>query len=1017
MQLSQLNVNTYNFGLTAGQIFSSGRFSFPNSEGTVRHYIWVSSMQFGVGAGPWKGNAVAQESSDAHSLSQMDWEAMDGARGSQFSDPPQTFGSYPMFAVSDLPLTWPTTGWPAPQGVADTWVGTDTWNKWDLVGDRNAYAVFNDSYADRDGTAESAVLGLEVKFRAISYGALNTIYFQYEITNTSAHTFTNCYVGQNVDSGAPTTSDYAGRLQYDESRQLLYVQSGNYAAGQHSRVSTGEPLSFVGTQFIETPSGHFRRDGTGAYVTNTDDILTRVALLDWGDRVGLNDGEEAMYAAISGDAAMMPSDKAESVWKLSFNGGVPILKQDVNDYMNYNPSWASDSDCFYYVGSGPFTLGPNESVDYVIAAVAGFAEADLFSAADRAIDTYNAKFAGPAAPAAPANFKGNGTLAGPAGREFDSRLHAYAVYYAPSGNISLTWDPAASITTPDPSSGALDFEGIRIYRSEDRGRTWGLPITDSGGNQSGWVPVAQFDLENGITGDDGLSNVSLGDDTGISASWTDPNMFDGVEYWYAITSYDQGEFAGGVQTLASLESPMGSDPGFPTVIAVIAGSRPNGYIDGTASVSGVASPWNDPGATVSVAVMSEGDLTGADYLLTVGVGGDYGSVARTDGFSVTLDNVTAGTTVFSDLLPDDGTYGSGLLPIVDGLQIIVDSNFNSADADPHDRINYTFPADWAPFGGYEQLYGNDWFMWSSVDYTSYADATGNTFPAEVRFSLTNTQNAYRFWRNTTSMPPGVDNYSFKSYGTFPGTVWDVSDPANPRQVNVAYTVNTGDVTNGDDFDIDDNPLGGSTRHYMGVLTSDYSGATADTMYTTGGSRGYWNGNGNNNPIDIVWATIPGVADTFTAAEPDAATMLDGQTVVYGYDAPVAPGSSYSFSTTAGAIQDTAITMDDIRVVPNPYYILAEWDQSVNRRKIQFTNVPANSTVDIYTLSGELVASLDHHGDSAAPTGQKGYNSTTVGTVDWNIWTYEFTEAAYGLYIFVVKTDDGRTKVGKFAIIR
>jgi hypothetical protein len=85
--------------------------------------------------------------------------------------------------------------------------------------------------------------------------------------------------------------------------------------------------------------------------------------------------------------------------------------------------------------------------------------------------------------------------------------------------------------------------------------------------------------------------------------------------------------------------------------------------------------------------------------------------------------------------------------------------------------------------------------------------------------------------------------------------------------------------------------------------------------------------------------------------------------------------------------------------------------------MQFTNVPANSTIDIYTLSGELVASLDHHGDATAAAGSKGYSSNQVGTVDWNIWTYEFTEAAYGLYIYVVKTDDGQTKVGKFAIIR
>jgi hypothetical protein len=145
--------------------------------------------------------------------------------------------------------------------------------------------------------------------------------------------------------------------------------------------------------------------------------------------------------------------------------------------------------------------------------------------------------------------------------------------------------------------------------------------------------------------------------------------------------------------------------------------------------------------------------------------------------------------------------------------------------------------------------------------------------------------------------------------------------------------------------------------------------------------------------------------------------LHGTTLSYEYLHPMGPGWQYEFSTTAPTLEDTLIDLDDIKVVPNPYYVYAEWDQSNNRRKIQFTNVPAESEIQIYTLSGELVAILDHHGDATATAGGRGYNSNRIGTVEWNIWTYEFTEAAYGLYIYVVKTDDGQTKVGKFAIIR
>jgi hypothetical protein len=120
------------------------------------------------------------------------------------------------------------------------------------------------------------------------------------------------------------------------------------------------------------------------------------------------------------------------------------------------------------------------------------------------------------------------------------------------------------------------------------------------------------------------------------------------------------------------------------------------------------------------------------------------------------------------------------------------------------------------------------------------------------------------------------------------------------------------------------------------------------------------------------------------------------------------GQSFTFSTTAAAIEDTLVDYDLIQVVPNPYMLRAEWDRSENTRMMQFTNLPPNSTVDIYTLSGELVASLDH-----GPN----YNSNELGFLTWSIWTYEFTEAAYGLYIYVVKVGDDVKKIGKFAIIR
>jgi hypothetical protein len=287
-------------------------------------------------------------------------------------------------------------------------------------------------------------------------------------------------------------------------------------------------------------------------------------------------------------------------------------------------------------------------------------------------------------------------------------------------------------------------------------------------------------------------------------------------------------------------------------------------------------------------------------------------------------------------------------------------------------------------------------FWSGdLDPDDLADA-GQLFSARIDFDTTATQMAYVYTRDTQS---GYV-YPYRSYHEFPGTAWDVSDPLNPRQINICYTVNDIDTTNGDDFDLTtSNSSTGEGYHRASLLRSDYSGATPEVFYQ---------GTIRDN-LDFLWQFQVSLTEDFTTQYPTTESYLHGNSILYDYDTPPAPGTQYSFSTTAPAIVDSLMDLSRIQVVPNPYRIYAPWDLSPIERKIQFTNVPANCRVDIYTLTGELVASLGHGTD---------YLSDIMGTVEWRIWTYEYTDVAYGLYLYVVKSDDGKyKKVGKFAIIR
>jgi hypothetical protein len=106
------------------------------------------------------------------------------------------------------------------------------------------------------------------------------------------------------------------------------------------------------------------------------------------------------------------------------------------------------------------------------------------------------------------------------------------------------------------------------------------------------------------------------------------------------------------------------------------------------------------------------------------------------------------------------------------------------------------------------------------------------------------------------------------------------------------------------------------------------------------------------------------------------------------------------------------TMDDIKVVPNPYVMTNMMEEAVTnpflnqRRRILFTHIPAECTIKIFTVSGVLVDEIHVQ------------NSPEQGIVHWDMLTRESLEIAAGMYIYHVEaTNTGDTKVGKFAVIK
>jgi hypothetical protein len=104
-------------------------------------------------------------------------------------------------------------------------------------------------------------------------------------------------------------------------------------------------------------------------------------------------------------------------------------------------------------------------------------------------------------------------------------------------------------------------------------------------------------------------------------------------------------------------------------------------------------------------------------------------------------------------------------------------------------------------------------------------------------------------------------------------------------------------------------------------------------------------------------------------------------------------------------------LNSVAVVPNPYVAASEWERKPDLRSgrgerlLYFIHLPKQCTIRIYTLSGELVQTLEH--DSMMEDGSEA----------WDLLSKDQMEIAYGIYIFHVDAPGVGQQIGKFAVIK
>ncbi len=635
----------------------------------------------------------------------------------------------------------------------------------------------------------------------------------------------------------------------------------------------------------------------------------------------------------------------------------------------------------FLVNCGPFQLAAHDTQDIVVAYVVGQGSDALSSVSMLKINDITAQKA----------YDANFFVAGPppspkvSVRTFDKKIQLI---------IDLEANGTYDYDQSDKLLNRQVFEAIRIYQ---------FKANNPGDNVSGVENskvIAEFDVDNqyktlytrNLDGSiektwDGYNNLSPDDfespGSAIFSYTIDKDVFDNdqplinnKQYFFAVTAFSLNRPFAKTDTLGFFAPTylLGSSADFleSPRQAVFFNATPNSsefqpFLGEQAEYAG--SKANHNGEVYAEAVIQD-DINGHEYEVSFFDNGNYWRLSDLTTNILVLDSLFQ-QAMKGEIMVEGSSVDVWNFPIVSGVSVKVlnvedkldtaVSSLSEAEtwlaADPDKPYKES-----AVFDRSINLVKIEKPSLSTVKKSSY-------FPVRLDVDTTNFGRGYRY---------AAAFALFRDVQDVPVKAYDISNPDQPRQLNITYNSNfTKPLL---DFDGEQEVM---------IMNSDYA---AQGAYSTNPDSAF-------RAQAYIIIRFKSRIDSVDIPKPFSIDIT-----------PKYPNSDvdvFTFST-GGLVreliqQERKDALENVKVVPNPYWAYSQYETSYDAARLKFIHLDRQATIRIFNLAGQLIKTIVKNDDT---------NETY-----WDLRNESGLKVASGMYIAHIEVPNVGQKVIKFAVIQ